>query len=102
MRESKGLTREYVSERSGISVTHLNSIENGYQNIKVNHLKELALVFECGLDDIWAEAEIQRKNTARIETSKYLKIPEGAIQLKDIEIPDSKWRVRVILTKGGE
>lgn len=47
IREDKGLTREQVSEKAGLSVSTIKQIEQGGRSLSMNGLYSLMEIYEC-------------------------------------------------------
>lgn len=55
LRTSKGLTLKELEERSGVSKSEINAIENAKVSPRLNTLKLLADALDCRISDLYKE-----------------------------------------------
>lgn len=70
IRSIQGLSLDRISERTGISKSHLSSIERGFLNPSFTHARAIAEVFGLPVREVFAETiEEMRVTLKRWETA---------------------------------
>ena len=85
-RKAQRLSQEELSEKVGISVTHMSHIETGNTKLSLPVLVELAAVLEVRTDDLLFDAYPVSKTSSIIEISQILEScsAQQALVIKDI------------------
>lgn len=77
LRVKKGYTQRYVSEMTGMSLSHVSNIETGKTKASLKALAKISRVLECTIDEMIFDDEIS------LEYKRYLSLPKlGEFELR--------------------
>ncbi len=76
IREDKGLTREQVSEKAGLSVSTIKQLEQGGRSLSMNSLYSLMEIYECDANTV---LNIDRKSLLDVSVDeRLLRLPKAS------------------------
>ncbi|MEW6231900.1 MAG: MerR family transcriptional regulator [Chloroflexota bacterium] len=80
----RGMTLEQVSERTGLSISFLSTVERGATGISLASLLKLALAYRIHLPDLYGEAKDGGRKLVRTAERQVFENPKAGVRIEQL------------------